>query len=363
MSPRAIGRYAILGEIAAGGMASVHLGRFQAPGGFSRVVAVKRLHPQFAHDPDFVAMFLDEARVASRIRHPNVVSTLDVVAETGELFLVMEFVQGEPLSKLLRASASASLTVPIPIALSIAVGMLEGLHAAHEARGEHGEALTLVHRDVSPQNVLIGRDGVARVIDFGVAKATGSARVTREGQIKGKIAYMAPEQIRAEPLDRRADIYAASVVLWEALAGRRLIAADNDAAMVLLALSHRIEPPSRHRPEVSPELDRIVLCGLAKAPDDRFATAREMAQALEGVLTPAPAREVGVWVEELAGPEMDARAARIGRMEAESGSPRCLTRRALPTRPRAGFRLVSLSARAAPRSVKTPCAPRCRASR
>src|SRR5687768_16225875 len=161
-----VGRYAIQGEIAVGGMATVHYGRLIGPAGFSRGVAIKRLHPQFAKDTDFVAMFLDEARLASRILHPNVVPILDVVAEAGELFLVMEFIPGETLAKLNRRSQGG---VPLPVALSLGVGMLEGLHAAHEARGEDGKSLEIVHRDVSPQNVLVGLDGVARLIDFGIA--------------------------------------------------------------------------------------------------------------------------------------------------------------------------------------------------
>jgi len=261
-------------------------------------------------------MFLDEARVASRIRHPNVVSILDVVAETGELFIVMEYVQGEALSKLLRASAGP---VPLPIAIAIAAGMLEGLHAAHEARGEDGEPLRIVHRDVSPQNVLVGVDGVARLIDFGVAKAAGNSRVTREGQIKGKIAYMAPEQIRAQPVDGRADVYAASVVLWETLTRRRFLAeSDNDAASVLMALEGRFDPPSKHRPDVPEELDRIAFRGLSARAADRFASARQMAQALERIIAPAPAREVGEWVLRCSGEELGARAERVRSIESAS---------------------------------------------
>ena len=313
---RVVGRYALHGEIAAGGMATVHYGRLLGSAGFSRAVAVKRLHPQFAKDPDFVGMFLDEARLASRIRHPNVVSILDVVADGGELFLVMEYVQGEALSKLVRAAGDGGL--PVPVALAIGVGVLEGLHAAHEARGEDNEALAIVHRDVSPQNVLVGIDGVARIIDFGVAKAIGNARLTREGELKGKIAYMAPEQIRSEPVDRRADVYAASVVLWEALTGRRFLNASSEAALMHLALNGGVQPPSAHRPGIPPELDRLVLRGIARNPADRFATAREMAQALERVATPAATRDVGVWVEAMAGRAVRERADKIGAMEAES---------------------------------------------
>jgi serine/threonine-protein kinase len=301
-----VGRYAIQGEIATGGMATVHYGRLLGPGGFTRGVAIKRLHPQFAKDPHFVAMFLDEARLASRILHPNVVPILDVVADEGELFLVMEFVPGEAISKLFRKTPEG---VPASIASSIGVGMLEGLHAAHEARGDDGEALSIVHRDVSPQNVLIGSDGVARLIDFGVAKAVGNASATRDGQIKGKVAYMAPEQIRCEPVDRRADIYAASVVLWELITGKRYFdEAGSDAAVVLRTLTKEPVAPSKVRPEVSPELDAVILKGVSRDPADRYATAREMAQALEKVSPPAAARDVARWVDAKAGDALRFRA-------------------------------------------------------
>ncbi len=308
-----VGRYAIQGEIATGGMATVHYGRLVGPAGFSRGVAIKRLHGQYAKDPDFVAMFLDEARLASRILHPNVVPILDVVADGGELFLVMEFVPGEALSKLFKRTPEG---VPLSIASAIAVGMLEGLHAAHEARGEDGTPLSIVHRDVSPQNVLVGLDGVARLIDFGVAKATGNATMTRDGQVKGKVAYMAPEQIRAEKIDRRADIYAASVVLWEMLTGKRFFAeAESDAARVLLALNAEIPPPSSIRPELKGDLDAIVMRGLARKPEDRFGSAREMAQAMERVSTPAAARDVGRWVEAKAGEALWLRSQRMSEFD------------------------------------------------
>jgi serine/threonine-protein kinase len=178
-----LGRYAVYGEIASGGMATVHLGRLQGPAGFSRTVAIKRLHPQRARDPEFVAMMLDEARLAAGIRHPNVVSTLDVVASDGELFLVMDYVEGESLARLLKQSRAIGERVPLPIVSSIVTGMLWGLHAAHETKADDGTPLDIVHRDVSPQNVLVGIDGVARVVDFGVAKASRRVQGTESGQL------------------------------------------------------------------------------------------------------------------------------------------------------------------------------------
>jgi len=192
-----IGRYVLFDELAAGGMATVHLGRLLGPVGFSRTVAIKRLHSQFSKDPEFVASFLDEARIAARIRHPNVVPTLDVVATADELFLVMEYVKGEALSTLVTLARKDSAGMPIPVCLAIVVNALSGLHAAHVATNEAGEPLGIIHRDVSPQNFLVGVDGVARVLDFGIAKAAGRAQQTRDGILKGKLSYMPPEQLHA----------------------------------------------------------------------------------------------------------------------------------------------------------------------
>jgi serine/threonine-protein kinase len=194
-SPTIIGRYALFDRIAAGGMASVHLGRLFGEGGFTRTVAIKRLHAQLALDPDFASMLLDEARLCARIHHPNVVATLDVVSAEAELFLVMEYVVGESLVHLLRASEASPDRASPALVASVMSGVLHGLHAAHEATSDRGELLGIVHRDVSPHNVLVGVDGVARVLDFGVAKALGRVHTTEEGTLKGKVSYMAPEQI------------------------------------------------------------------------------------------------------------------------------------------------------------------------
>jgi serine/threonine-protein kinase len=280
------------------------------------VVAIKRLHAQLAKDPDFAAMFLDEARLASRIAHPNVVDVLDVLADKGELFLVMPYVHGDSLAHLLGRARADGSVVPLEVAGSIMSGVLQGLHAAHEARSEKGAPLHLVHRDVSPQNVLVGADGVVRVIDFGVAKAVGRARVTRDGTIRGKIAYMAPEQLQGEEVDRRSDVYAAGVVLWELLTGRPLFAADSDAATLTRALHHRAPRPSTMGAHVPAALDEVVLRATERTRSRRFATAREMASALEAAMATASAARVAEWVDELASDVLGARAAAIAQIEA-----------------------------------------------
>jgi serine/threonine protein kinase len=313
-----LGRYALYEPIASGGMATVHFGRLLGPAGFSRTVAIKRLHPQYACDPEFVSMFLDEAHLAARIRHPNVVSTLDVVAQQGELFLVMDYVQGESLSRLLRAARQTGARVPVPIAAAVVAGALHGLHAAHEATSDRGEPLGIVHRDVSPQNIVVGSDGTARVLDFGVAKAVGRLQTTREGQLKGKMAYMAVEQLRGAPVDRRADVYAAGVVLWETLVGRRLFDGDNDVEVFGKVLDAEVALPGHLISDVPPELDMIVMRALARRAQDRFASARDMARAIERAVPPIASAEVGEWVEKMADRALASRADIVARIEISS---------------------------------------------
>ncbi len=316
--PRVVGRYALYDEIASGGMATVHYGRLLGPVGFSRTVAIKRLHPQFAKDPDFAAMFLDEARLVSRIHHPNVVQTLDVVALEGELFLVMDYVMGESLSRLLRDSQARNQTVPLPIASAILCGVLHGLHAAHEATNDRGEPLGIVHRDVSPQNVIVGSDGVPRVIDFGVAMAAGRSHTTREGQLKGKLLYMAPEQLDSGPVDRRTDVYAAGVVLWEILTLQRLFTADSEGGVIRAVFDRHVDPPSAVVPGIPPALDAICLRALERDPRKRFDSARQMALAMEQILPVASATQTAAWIEPLAEETLSRRSRAVASIESQS---------------------------------------------
>jgi serine/threonine-protein kinase len=331
VQPLIVGRYAIFDRIAAGGMASVHVGRLLGESGFARTVAVKRLHPQFALDPEFVAMFLDEARLAARIRHPNVVATVDIVASEGEPLLVMEYVDGESLSTLLRATHRRNERVPVDVVAGVMTQALAGLHAAHEAKNDLGEPLGLVHRDVSPQNVVVGTDGVARVLDFGVAKALGKLHTTREGQLKGKLGYLAPEQVAGHAVTRRTDVFAAAVVLWEALVGRRLFAADSEGGVLQRIMDTNVQAPSVHAPDVPAALDAVVLRGLSKEPADRFDSAMEMAEAIERAAPAATARSIGQWVSDLAGPTLQARARLIESIESSTAGQPAAPR--LPTPP------------------------------
>lgn len=318
LKPTRVGRYALYGELASGGMGSVYLGRLVGPAGFSRTVAVKSLHPHLARDPEFVTMFLDEARLAARVVHPNVIPTLDVVTAEGGLYVVMEYVKGESLAGLLRSYQGEDGTPPIKIVATILANVLHGLHAAHETTNERGEPLGIVHRDVSPQNVLVGVDGVARLLDFGIAKATDRLHTTEEGRIKGKIAYMPPEQLRGESVNRQADIYAAAVVLWESLTGRRLFKTETQAALLEQILYGTIEPPSSVVPEISAALDAVVMRGLAQDRTERYATAREMAIALQAAVPLAASNDVGEWVEARAEESLRARADRVAAIESAS---------------------------------------------
>lgn len=278
-----LGRYAICQQISEGGMAAVHLGILLGSGGFSRFVAIKRMHPELARDASLVARFEQEVLLGARIQHPNVVQALDVVSRQDELLLVMEFVHGETLAGLVEAAAHGGAALPIEVALNIVTSALHGLHVAHEARDEDDVPLALVHRDFSPQNVLVGSDGYARVLDFGIAKTLAKAIKTEIGVVAGKLPYMAPEQLRQQPLDRRTDVFAAGVVLWEALVGERLFGAThpNSPATMLEVLERTIVPPSRLRSGIPESVDVAVLRALNREPKERFASAREFALALE----------------------------------------------------------------------------------
>jgi serine/threonine protein kinase len=309
------GRYAIYDEIASGGMATVHYGCSLGAEAFSRVVAIKRLHAHLARETEFVTMFKDEARVAARIRHPNVAPTLDVVATEREIFIVMEYVHGESLSKLLGAMRARREPMPLPVAAAILVGLLGGLHAAHEATDERGQLLHIVHRDVSPQNLIVGADGVARIVDFGIAKAVGRLQQTQTGEVKGKFGYMAPEQVNGQRVTRAADIYAAGVVLWEALTGVPLYRAENDVALAAQVLLGNVHAPSSAVNGVPLVFDDITMCALDRDPARRFATARDMARALETSVKIANASEVAAWVQGLADPVLRRREQRLIEIE------------------------------------------------
>jgi serine/threonine protein kinase len=304
-----VDRYELLGEIASGGMATVYLARLTGVGGFQRFVAMKRLHPHLASENEFVEMFLDEARLAAGIHHPNVVPILEVGASPVGYYLVMEYIEGDTLARMLARAAGRGKRIPPSITVRIALDMLAGLHAAHELRDDRGHPINLVHRDVSPQNVLVGGDGISRITDFGVARAASRLSATRVGQLKGKIAYMAPEQAQGdEQLDRRADVFSAGIVVWEALAAKRLFKADNEAATLGRIMNEPVPPLSRVAPHVGREVSEVVMRALNRDRDQRFSSCAQFADELEasaqGRVRAATSRELAAYVQEVMGEEV-----------------------------------------------------------
>ena len=321
-----VGRYQLHRKIARGGMATIHIAHLVGDVGFSRIVAAKRMHPELAQDREFVAMFLDEARVASKVHHRNVVPVLDVVTMSDEVILVQDYVHGVPLSWLQKAVFDAGTRIPVSIAVSIACQILAGLHAAHETTDELGTPLQIVHRDVSPQNVMIATDGTARLLDFGVAKAAMAAHVTRAGIFKGKIAYAAPEQIRGKAT-RQSDLYSAAVILWELLVGQRLNPSSQGqtqqiARIMRGALPRVTEMLSGERAWLGDdwsrleEIQQVLDQGLATDPMERWATAMDMEAALTSAASPAPASEVATWVKSIGKEFLESRDQMIAAEEA-----------------------------------------------
>jgi len=279
-----LGRYELLLPVAAGGMAMVWAARLKGSRGFQKIVAVKTMLPKLSEDPQFERMFLDEASLASRIHHPNVVEVLDLGEMSGVLFIAMEWLDGVPLNQVMKAAKSAA-GIPAPVAIHILTHAAEGLHAAHELKDDEGSYIGLVHRDVSPQNILVGHDGLTKMVDFGLAKATALGDgATRAGQLKGKISYMAPEQIRGDPLDRRADVFALGVVLYAVTTGKHPFRRESEGA-TLFAISSPEPAPAPSRFMTYPhELEAVLMKAIAKDPDKRYSSALEFARALEHTL-------------------------------------------------------------------------------
>jgi serine/threonine protein kinase len=306
-APEKIGRYQLCFELASGGMASVYLARAEGTPGFQKLVALKRIHSHLADEKDYVEMFLDEARIASRITHANVCSVFDFGEAEGEYFIAMEYLVGEPLSRVHRrvvadADQRSSPLLPARMARVIAQAC-EGLHAAHELQDSDGESLHVVHRDVSAENLFVTYNGATQVVDFGIAHARQRVHHTEAGQVKGTFPYMAPEQMTAAVVDRRVDIWALGAVLWELLTLRRLFLRDTDVDTMYAVLSGEIRPPSDYRSDVPTELDEIVLKALQRNPEERWQSAREMGKALhrflanqEELVGPA---ELAEWMAEL----------------------------------------------------------------
>jgi serine/threonine-protein kinase len=296
---QALRKYRLIAEIGRGGMADVFLAVVQGPAGFNKLVVIKKTRPELAQDPEFLAMFLDEARLAARLNHPNVVQTTEVGQDGERYFIAMEYLDGQPLN---RIRARAGLTFSTNMQVRVIADTLAGLHHAHELCDFDGTPLGVVHRDATPQNVFVTYDGLIKVVDFGIAKAIDSSTETRTGTVKGKVTYMAPEQAKGERVDRRADVFAVGVMLWEGIVGRRMWKGIPELAVVHDLINGRVPPLREAMPDVPEELARICERATAARPEDRYATAQEMHDALEEYLGAAgghtSARDVGKFVAE-----------------------------------------------------------------
>ncbi|HTQ04440.1 MAG TPA: serine/threonine-protein kinase [Polyangiaceae bacterium] len=276
-----VGRYRILSELGRGGMSNVYLAVAHGPGGVNKLVVLKALLPDLSAEPYALSMFLDEARLAAQLNHPNVVQTYEVGTEGDRHVIVMEYLEGQALSTVIKRSEQAGRPLSLALHLRIIIAALEGLHYAHELRAYDGAPLQLVHRDISPQNVFVTYDGQVKVLDFGIAKAATSSTHTATGIVKGKIAYMAPEQTIADNVDRRADIYSIGCMLWAAATGRKLWKDTPDVHIMRRVINGEIPTPQSANPSCDDELNRVVMKALATDQDQRYHTALELQQDLE----------------------------------------------------------------------------------
>jgi serine/threonine protein kinase len=275
-------RYEILARLAAGGMAELYLARATAPDGSASHVVLKRILPSRSGDPQFVTMFLDEARLAAQLHHPNIAQVFDIGRLGSSYFFTMEYVHGENARAVLQREYGLRRKVPIGHAITIAAGAATGLHHAHDATSADRRPLGIVHRDVSPANIMVSFDGAVKLVDFGVAKAAVRFHETRAGTIKGKIAYLSPEQCTGnKPVDRRSDVFSLGIVLYELLTVQRLFRRDSDFATMAAIVTEDVPPPSVLRSDIPPELDAVVMTALSKQPEDRYPSAGAMVDALE----------------------------------------------------------------------------------
>jgi serine/threonine protein kinase len=304
-----LGRYEIVQRLALGGMAEIYLARMSGLAGFAKHVVLKRILPSHARDAEFVRMFFNEARYAATLDHPNIAHVYDLGEEQGLHYFTMEYLHGEDCRTLLRELSQRSLTLPLEHALTIAVGAATGCHFAHELTGDEGQPLGLIHRDVSPSNVVATYAGAVKLVDFGIAKATNLEDVTAVGVTKGKLAYMAPEQCRGESLDRRVDVYALGVLLYELCTQRRAFAGQNDAQVMWAVISGDVPAPSTHVAGFPPELEAIIKRAMDVDRTRRFTTAREFAQAIEGYARSAALQlnpaALGEFLERTMGPKLE----------------------------------------------------------
>jgi serine/threonine-protein kinase len=275
------GRYELLKRLAGGGMGEVYLARQRGIDGFQKLLVIKTLLPHLCEDEEFITMFKDEARVTAQLIHPNICQVFEFEQVGGVFYMAMEYLRGEDLRRLWKACEQRGTPLRVPLICRVLSDAAAGLDFAHSLRDSKGEPYHIVHRDISPQNILVTFEGGVKVIDFGVAKAAGRSQHTRTGALKGKYSYMSPEQVAGSEVDGRSDIFALGIVLHELLTGRRLFKADSDVQTLARVRECNVPPPSRLNPQLPPGLDQIVLKALAKDPGERYATAQEFRLALE----------------------------------------------------------------------------------
>ncbi len=302
-APERLGPYELVERIATGGMAEVYLARRAGPHGFQKIVAVKRILPQLASDSEFVAMFVDEARVCARLSHPNIVQVFDFGEEVGELFMAMEYVDGTTGARLIRAAASRGEDIPLEVSLHVALSILRALEYAHSARDDAGRPLRLVHRDVSPGNVLIDRSGAVKLTDFGIARAAEFERRTDAGQLKGKLGYMSPEQVVGKELDARSDLFTVGIVLAELVTVRPLFSGGRELDVLLRIRDADLAAIDRNAGRVPDDVREVLYRALAKDRDLRYPNAASFADALEEIvrrrrLSVGPSR-LATWIDRL----------------------------------------------------------------
>jgi len=331
-------RYEPLKPLAQGGMGEVLLARQTGVQGFERLVVLKSLRADLATDGGFIDQFLDEARVAATLNHPNIVHIFEVGEWQGAFYIVMEFIDGVDLSRLWYASAKRGVGLPFQVTVKVVEDAARGLDHAHHARDVHGQLLGVVHRDVSPQNIMLRRDGVVKIVDFGIAKAKNRVSSTVVGTVKGKLQYMAPEQVRGEPLDGRSDQFSLGIVLWEMCTGKRLFKADSELATLNKVMHHAIEPPSTVVTGFPAELESVLMRMLERDPEKRYPTcgavAKELSRYLERVRKHGRDVTVSAFVEDILGADLDARATELSRLTRAAPIKRSSPEPSLPPRER-----------------------------
>ncbi|MBK7862296.1 MAG: protein kinase [Archangiaceae bacterium] len=294
MSAPKLARYQVLGRLATGGMAEVWLGRAIGFGGFEKRVVLKTILPSLLGNPTFVQMFVNEARVAAMLNHPNCVQIFDLGKEESCLYIAMEYIEGFSLSRVMKRARELEVKVPLEVISRIAADALAGLQHAHTLADREGRPVGLIHRDVSPDNLLISFAGQTKLVDFGIAKASlSAAQATRAGTVKGKFGYIAPEYLRGQPIDARADLFALGVVLYRAITGRRPFVGPSESAVSLAVLQQTPVWPTEIDPKLPQAMSAVVMMALEKSPDARFASARAMRQAIEQAARPADPDAVG----------------------------------------------------------------------